>query len=69
MEAGLGEVLTLASRDVGAVEETWRQFVPSAALQRVEKTLAEPSKSRLQISCPHFAETSAFTRKAHRISR
>ena len=36
MEAGLGEVLTVASRDVGAVEETWRQFVPSAALQRVD---------------------------------
>ncbi|MFE5411040.1 helix-turn-helix domain-containing protein [Microbacterium sp. NPDC056569] len=32
----MGEVLTLASRDVGDVEETWRQFVPSAALQRVD---------------------------------
>jgi AraC-like DNA-binding protein len=32
----LGELLTLESRDVGDVEETWRQFVPSAALQRVD---------------------------------
>ena len=35
-EGQLGEVLTLASRDVGDVESTWRQFVPSAALQRVD---------------------------------
>lgn len=32
----MGEVLTFASRDVGDVEETWRRFVPSAALQRVD---------------------------------
>ncbi|MFB7892444.1 helix-turn-helix transcriptional regulator [Microbacterium sp. NPDC056044] len=32
----MGELLTLASRDVGDVEETWRQFVPSAALQKVD---------------------------------
>ena len=32
----MGEVLTLASRDVGDVESTWRQFVPSATLQRVD---------------------------------
>jgi AraC-like DNA-binding protein len=32
----LGELLTLASRDVSDVEETWRRFVPSAALQRVD---------------------------------
>jgi hypothetical protein len=35
-EGQLGEVLTLASRDVGDVESTWRQFVPSASLQRVD---------------------------------
>lgn len=32
----MGQVLTLASRDVAAVEETWRQVVPSATLQRVD---------------------------------
>ncbi|WP_106817007.1 helix-turn-helix transcriptional regulator [Microbacterium timonense] len=31
----MSDVLTLSSRDAGAVEETWRQVVPSAALQRV----------------------------------
>lgn len=32
----MGELLTLASRDVGDVEETWRRFVPSASLQKVD---------------------------------
>ena len=32
----MGELLTLASREVGDVEETWRRFVPSAALQKVD---------------------------------
>ncbi|MGX5772121.1 MULTISPECIES: helix-turn-helix transcriptional regulator [Microbacterium] len=32
----MGEVLTFASREVADVEETWRRFVPSAALQRVD---------------------------------
>ncbi|WP_109211662.1 MULTISPECIES: AraC family transcriptional regulator [Microbacterium] len=42
----MGELLTLASREVGDVEETWRQFVPSAALQRVDpRTFAFTWKS------------------------
>ncbi|WP_203582088.1 helix-turn-helix domain-containing protein [Microbacterium hibisci] len=42
----MGELLTLASRDVRDVEETWRQFVPSAALQRVDpRTFAFSWKS------------------------
>ncbi|WP_426321052.1 helix-turn-helix domain-containing protein [Microbacterium sp. E-13] len=32
----MGELLTLESRDVGDVEETWHRFVPSAVLQRVD---------------------------------
>ena len=32
----MGEVLTFVSREVADVEETWRRFVPSAALQRVD---------------------------------
>lgn len=37
----MGELLTFASRDVGDVEATWREFVPSAALQRVDpRTIA-----------------------------
>jgi AraC-like DNA-binding protein len=32
----LAELLTLESRDVGDVEDTWHQFVPSAALHRVD---------------------------------
>jgi AraC-like DNA-binding protein len=32
----LGELLTVESSDVADVEQTWRAFVPSAALQRVE---------------------------------
>lgn len=32
----MGELLTFESRHVGDVEETWRAFVPSAALQHVD---------------------------------
>ncbi|MGU3646397.1 helix-turn-helix domain-containing protein [Microbacterium sp. C23T] len=32
----MGELLKFASREVGDVEETWRRFVPSAALQKVD---------------------------------
>ena len=32
----MGELLTFESRDVGDVEETWRAFVPSAALHHVD---------------------------------
>ena len=49
----MGELLTLSSRDVGVVEETWRQFVPSAALQRVDPRTFGFSWS--SSAMPHFS--------------
>ncbi|WP_228479291.1 helix-turn-helix transcriptional regulator [Microbacterium atlanticum] len=49
----MGEVLTLSSRDIGVVEDTWRQFVPSAALQRVDPRTFAFSWSSAAL--PHFS--------------